>query len=310
MNGHSDTNTKLVLIGGTGGLGNEMAPGLRTAQGFDGYVALVRDETTNWKKAEALGKQGWTIKSVDFDEMDELKEALMDARVVVSTLSGPELLKTEKRVIDACRAARVELFVPSQFGVDTTRWTGKFPIFETKKKILTHAENRLVPVLKVYTGIFSDVGFDFLTDIKSMSATIIGAGDANISFTKRSDIGLVLARALDDESYYDRGGELSMEGDNKTWAEALKIAESIYGREFKLERLTPQEALQKEKALLAKANNNGEDDMASFYRAFALHLLGEPMRKNPGCDLRRKAKSYGVKMETLEEAMEHALGGA
>jgi len=35
-------NTTLYLLGGTGGLGQEVAPGLATAEGFSAKKALVR----------------------------------------------------------------------------------------------------------------------------------------------------------------------------------------------------------------------------------------------------------------------------
>jgi NAD(P)-dependent dehydrogenase (short-subunit alcohol dehydrogenase family) len=48
----SDNNT-LVLVGGTGGLGAEVAQGLVTSEGFDKRVALVRATSFGRSNREA-----------------------------------------------------------------------------------------------------------------------------------------------------------------------------------------------------------------------------------------------------------------
>ena len=128
---------------------------------------------------------------------------------------------------------------------------------------------------------------------------LIGDGGAKISFTRRSDIGYVLAKALVDPKLA-KGGILSLQGDCKTWMEAIQMLEKIKGKRFELDFLDPQEALKQEQDLLQKGMAG---DVGAFYGAFGLHLLGEPARGNTGCDLRAEAKSYGVKLESLEETL-------
>ena len=291
----TSTNNTLVLVGGTGGLGLEIAKGLVTAEGFDKAVALVRPSSAE-DKIEKLRDLGWVVDTVDFDDANALSSALSGAKVVVSTLSGAEMASLEIKLIDAAKSSGVSLFVPSQFGVDHRRWIGDFPMFQGKRAVLAHAEEVGLPTLSVFVGCFSDVIFYFLCDIANMKATLVGGGTPMTSFTKRSDIGFVLAKALADPKYAS-GGFLSMQGDCMPWVDALSLFENVTGKKFTYTEIDGEEALAQEKALMEKG------DMASFYQAFALHLLGDPVRGSGGIDVSGEAVTFGVEMEPLEETL-------
>ena len=96
-----------------------------------------------------------------------------------------------------------------------------------------------------------------------------------------------------------------MHGDSMSWKTALDLYREISGATFDVATLDPQEALKEEQALLEKGLAG---DMGSFYGAFALHLMGEPERGNPGCDLTEEATTLGVKMETLGETLKAVYG--
>ena len=292
----TSTNKTLILVGGTGGLGYEVAKGLITAEVFDKAVALVRPSASD-EKIENLREIGWVVEKVDFDDADALLSLLSGAKVVVSTLSGADIVSLETKIIDAAQSSGASLFVPSQFGFDYRRWIGEFPVFQGKRAVLAHAEKVGLSSLSVFTGAFSDVIFDFLADIAKMEATLVGGGTSKYSFTKRSDIGFVLAKALADPRYAN-GGFLSMQGDCMPWVDALSLIEKVTGKKFTYTEIDGEDALAQEKALLEKG------DMASFYQAFGLHLLGDPARGSEGCDVSGEAVTLGVVMEPLEKTLE------
>ncbi len=281
----------LYFVGATGGLGQEMAKGLATAQGFDAKVALVR---SIGEKSEKLESLGWKVQQVDFNDPEGLIKAMPNASVVVASVSGPEFVDTEIQVITAAKAAGASLYVPSQFGVDQRRWKPGFPFYVGKKVVLDHAEKVGLPTLSVYTGLFSDFIFFFLADLENMTATLVDGGTGRYSFTKRSDIGFVLAKALTDPEFAN-GGELCIHGETMTWREALALVEELKGQKFTFTELTGEEALKQEQELLQKGDLLG---------SFALHLLGEPVRGSLGCDTSAEAKSYGVELATLK----HTIG--
>jgi hypothetical protein len=61
--------------------------------------------------------------------------------------------------------------------------------------------NRFIYQHYVFSGAFSDFIFYFLTDLKSMKATVVDGGKYPVSFICRSDVGFVLGKALADPSY-------------------------------------------------------------------------------------------------------------
>jgi uncharacterized protein YbjT (DUF2867 family) len=284
----------LYFVGGTGGLGQELAKGLVTAEGFDDKIALVRSVGEKSEKLESLG---WKVQQVDFNDSEGLVKAMSNASVVVSSVSGPQLVDTEVKMIHAAKAAGASLYVPSQYGVDHRRWKPGFPFYVGKKVVLDHAEKVGLPTLSVYTGLFSDYIFFFLADLATMSATLVDDGAGRYSFTKRSDIGFVLAKALTDPEFAN-GGDLSIQAETMTWREALALVEELKGQKFTFTELTSQEALAKEQELL----QNG--DMLGSFR---LHLLGEPVRGSLGGDTSEGAKSYDVELETLKQTLKATL---
>lgn len=300
----NNSNNTLVLVGGTGGLGTEISKGLFTAEGFDRRVAIVRSSS----KATALKEIGWTIVEVpDFlGDPDGLEKALSGARIIVSTFSGGDLVPLEVATIRAAKKVGASLFVPSQFGIDYRRWSAtRHPILAQKDKVLVAAEEVGLPILSVFTGYFSDTSFSLLADLEHGKARVIGDGSGKISFTLRSDIGYVLAKALADDALTSKGGTLSMQGETLSWKEALAMVETVLGKPLELEYMDAQVALQQEKDLLAQGLTG---DMGAFYGSFVLHLLGEPARGTTGADLSTESKSYGIRLETLTETTQKMHG--
>lgn len=60
----SNKDGALVLVGGTGKLGLEIAPGLRQAKGYTAFVALVRGQSSP-EKIQRFQEAGWTMEVVD-----------------------------------------------------------------------------------------------------------------------------------------------------------------------------------------------------------------------------------------------------
>jgi uncharacterized protein YbjT (DUF2867 family) len=303
MSDTSRKNNALFLVGGTGGLGHEIALGLRTTTGYDEYKAMVRDRSS--PKALALEEMGWELVEVpDYFNIDSLTNALQGAKTIVSTIGGADMVAIEVGIIEAAKEVGVSLFVPSQFGVDYRRWGSSFPFLAGKYKVLETAKAAKLPTLAVFNGLFSDSIFSFLADPVNHKARIIGDGSGKVSFTRRSDIGYVLAKALNDPSL-QQGGTLSLQGDLMSWKDALTVLETVLEKDFEYEFIDPQDAFKKEQELLKLAS---EGNMSAFYGAFALHLLGEPARGNVGADVSAEAKTYGISMEKLPITLRKVYG--
>jgi uncharacterized protein YbjT (DUF2867 family) len=301
------SNNTLFLVGGTGSLGSIVAKGLVTAQGFDKRIALVRSSSAK-DKVNYLRQLGWTIEIIDdFLNPEALIAAMSGVRVVVSTMStGADLVPVEKSIIDAAEKCGASFFVPSQFGVDFRRWDGRFPTYDSKREVVTYAEEVGLSILCVFVGLFSDIIFPFLTNLEEMTATVVGGGTARYSFTRRRDIGFVLAKVMADPKYVN-GGYMSMQGDCVTWPEALSLAEKAIGKEYTKTVLNTDEALLHEKLLLEKGI---QGDVEAYSQSFAAHVLTTPARGSTGLDVSSDAETYGVQMEPLKITLQDIFGGS
>ena len=295
----------LVLIGGTGGLGSQVAKGLVTAEGYDTKKALVRNPDS--EKAYDLKSLGWELVAFeDYSNAHALEQALENAHTIVSTLSGGDMVTLEKAIVDAAKANGSSLFVPSQFGVDYRRWGTSFPFLAGKKMVFDYAKEQGVPTLVVFNGLFSDWIFDFLASPSEGKARMVGDGSGKVTFTRRSDIGYVLAKSLSNEPLDALSNStLSMQGTTLPYKEALDLLSEALGKPLTLEVISVEDAAADEAKLLDKGL---QGDMGAFFGAFALHLLGEPQRGNTGCDTSAEAKSYGFKLELLTETLKSVYG--
>jgi NmrA-like family len=295
------TNNTLILAGGTGALGMKIAKGLATAEGFVEKKAIVRDVLMGKK----LQDMGWTLVPVeDFMDGAALEAAFVGAKVVVSTFGGADLVALEKATVTAAKKAGASLFVPSQFGVDCRRWPNRHPILSRKQEVLDAAKEADLPTLIVFVGYFSDYIFSFVADPVNGNARVIGDGSALTSFTLRSDIGYVLAKAIADPAY-SQGGFLSISGETVSWKDALSYLETALGKKLDNEYIDPEAALEQENALIAKGF---QGDMGALVGSFILHLIGEPARGATGSDVSAEAVSYGLSLETLKETAQKVYG--
>lgn len=290
------------MFGATGGLGMEIAQGLVTAKDFDAKKAVVRDPSS--EKAQALTKLGWDLVQVkDMNDSKALEGALDDAKVVVSTLSGNDMVALEANILRAAKKAGASLFVPSQFGVDYRRWGTEFPFLAGKKAVLDVAEKEGMPVLTVFNGYFSDWIFGFFTDLQEKKVTWIGDGNDKITWTRRSDIGFVLAKALADPELAS-GGTLSVQGDYMSFNDATQLLGDALGQRFEVTYMDPEQAKKEETEMLKKGLDG---DVGAFFGAFKFHLMGEPARGNDGSDLNSSYNNYGVKMQSLEDVFKSGV---
>jgi uncharacterized protein YbjT (DUF2867 family) len=297
----------LILVGGTGGLGMEIAKGLVKCEAFTSFNAIVRDLA----KAKALEEMGWTLVEVPnyFDEA-ALETAMKGGKVVVSTFGGNDAVQLDIATVHAAKKVGIELFVPSRFGVDFRQWSRSNPFLTAKLQVTDLAKKVGLPTLCVANGYFSDIIFNSIADPANAKARIIGDGSAKTSFTRRSDIGEVIAKALNDpdltKDAIDNETTLLIEGETLAYKDAIATLERVMGKKFDIEYLDPTEALQQEKDLLAKGM---EGDVGALWGSFALHLLGEPARGITGSDTSKESKSYGIQLETLSETLESVYGG-
>jgi NmrA-like family len=189
------------------------------------------------------------------------------------------------------------LFPPSLVSI----FVATNPYIAKKRQVLAVAKEVGLPTLSVFTGFFSDYIFVLIADVPNGKTRIVGDGSAKSTFTRQSDIGKVLAKALADpdllKNAVDNNAMLSIAAETLPCKEAIASLEKATGKKFQIEYLDPDEALKQEQDLFAnslKGDTNG---------SFILLILGEPARGSTGSDVSAEAKNYGGRMETLSEVL-------
>ena len=292
--------TSLGFLGATGRLGQEIAKGLIKTEGFDSYKAFVRAPAVG-DKVDALKELGYEVVEIDFDNTEALEESFKGVKALVSTLGGGAMWRLETACVKAAAKAGVSMYVPSQFDVDRERFGTDHPFLKAKENVVATAQKEGLSVLTVNCGFFSDIFFDVAGDPWNGEATLIESDSpAKISFTRRSDVGYVLAKALSDPEYSE-GGTLSIAGETMTWKEALDVLMAeMPSVTFEVEKMSVEDAKTKVEELLEKGQSG---DVFASYKAYSLLLILEPASGNNGADMSESAKDYGHKMESLEETL-------
>ena len=124
-----------------------------------------------------------------------MSKVLAGIDVVVATV-GHDAFAVQFPIAEAAKAAGVQLFVPSEFGMATDNTTE--PFLAAKGGVSQKIRDLAIPTALFFTGGFADwLWLPYIgLDVKSRSVTVGGDGNAKLSFTSRPDIGRYLAYVL------------------------------------------------------------------------------------------------------------------
>ncbi|GAA5874689.1 hypothetical protein JCM8547_003956 [Rhodosporidiobolus lusitaniae] len=145
----------IAVIGATGTQGSSVVSALFTSTSFS-VKALTRDPSSD--KAKALGSHDrLELVKADLHDVESVKKALEGVKgVFAMTESGPGEEEQGKNLVDAVKAAGVELLVlsslPSIARATNGKYTGVFS-FEVKAGIEAYAKQQLSAVTVVVPGI-------------------------------------------------------------------------------------------------------------------------------------------------------------
>ncbi|KAI9035900.1 aromatic alcohol reductase [Aspergillus affinis] len=186
---------KVALAGASGNLGPAVLEQLLDA-GFD--VTVLTRENKN-SKFDSRAK----VTQVDYNSLESLTSALTGQDVVVNTLgAGTIPREVHLRLVDAAVAAKVQRFIPSEFGSDTTNpKAAKLPVYGDKVAVQQHLKAASEKSGDTFTytllinGPFMDWGLKtgFLLNLAGPEAELYDGGDRKISATTLAGVGKGIA---------------------------------------------------------------------------------------------------------------------
>ena len=193
---------RILIVGATGHLGRELVAAGRQ-QGADLH-ALVRPATRrDPDKMKALGDV--TIHEGDLSDEDSLRRASSGMDVVISAVGGMQIGE-EAGLVRAVKAAGVQRFVPSDFGLDpVAAGPGSCALFDAKKAVQDSVKAAGIPYTFIHANAFFSYWAFSLGDITRLGGklppdevNVYGDGNVLGALNSVPDIARVTIRAVHD----------------------------------------------------------------------------------------------------------------
>ncbi|KAK2040868.1 NmrA-like family protein [Colletotrichum somersetense] len=290
---------KVAVVGGSGNLGPSIV-GALLAGGFE-VTALSRKESSATFPPEV------NVKKIDLKSVDEVTEAFKGQDAVVSIV-GTAGYGSQKTLADAAVAAKVQRFIPSEFGVNTrvVRDTKIGGILAPKIQLVDH----LIEISQrnssfTWTGISAGPFYDYVYggrllgfDIENKTVDIFDSGNEPVSPSTLEFIGKSVAGVLKNlEATANK--YIKVASFTTTQRELLKLLEEKTGSTFTVNNVKTSDLEKTADEKLAKG------DYSAFVQLLQQHLFadgnGNAAKDNAAVNL------LGLQEEDISAATDKAL---
>ncbi|KAF4462048.1 isoflavone reductase family [Fusarium albosuccineum] len=163
----------VALAGATGNLGSRILKALIETGRFN-ITVLTRNAS------DREFASGVTVKEVDFGSLSSLTNAVGGQDAVIDSTYSSES-EGPRRLIDACIAAGVYRYIPSEFGFDPlSKDVQALPVFKRKADILHHLTEKLKSSDLTWSAVANGAFLDFLNsrflgfDFKNKDIALFG----------------------------------------------------------------------------------------------------------------------------------------
>nr|OQO15773.1 hypothetical protein B0A51_16741 [Rachicladosporium sp. CCFEE 5018] len=225
---------RVVVFGASGNVGQFVIPALHKA-GVD--ITVVTREGSKTASSYDYARTATT----DYASQSDLVSIIRGHASVISLISAGAL-ELQKNIIDAAIEAGATLFIPSEFGHDTTNEdvSRLLPVFGAKAGIIEYLRGKERDGLS-WTGIITALFFDwglplgaFGIDFKSSKATMWDDGDTLFSAANMDDIAASVVTLVTDPSARERykNQHIYVSSVQTTQNEILAAAEAITAKKF------------------------------------------------------------------------------
>ena len=226
------TQSRIVLVGGTGDLGLRIARAIATRNAQ--VVAPVR----HGADTAALARAGADVRPIDFADGHALRAVLDGATCVVSALNGLDdiIIDLQGRVLDAAVAAGVPRFIPSDYSLDFTHTEpGRNRNLDLRRRFKARIDTAPIRATSVLNGAFMELLAGQAPIVLRGPRLVIhwGSADQPLDFTTKDDIAAyTAAAALDDTT----PRILHIAGDVVSPRDLAETMRRLTGQRFRLVR--------------------------------------------------------------------------
>ncbi|TDL19872.1 NAD-binding protein [Rickenella mellea] len=282
----------VIIFGATGRTGASIVNGLVNSDKFN-VVAAIRPASKDKPEVEQLKSRGVEIRLVDISAVDDSTvEALRGVDIVISATSG-STISAQKQLVDAAKKAGVKRFIPNDWASPCIRGVRQY--YDDKKVI----QDYILGLGMGYT--FIDVGIWYQVIIPPVDPTkqllpgqiesfakIYRGGEVKNAFTDKGDIGIFVARIIDDPRTLNH--YVFIWGEEATKRQVLDIAENVRGVKIETTSVSPAEA---EKELASARAAGGFPQILTEYE-YSFWVRGDNTIENA------KKPEYGGALDARE----------
>lgn len=228
----------VLVVGASGNVGKSTLKALSEA-GF---------QVTGLSRQSPIDGVPTGVKLVNTDySASSLREAFKGQNAVISTLSStvPGSLDLQKSLIDASIEAGVAIFVPSEYGVDTSDLAAPnfIPFLAEKIAIVDYIKERQDKIswIALITGSLFDWGLKIPgfggLDVGARTVTIYDGGDVPYEATNLDQVGRAIAKSLK-RPEITRNQYVYVNSFTVTQNEVLRGLEKVTGEKFVVSQST------------------------------------------------------------------------
>ena len=193
---------RILLIGGTGNLGSLVLKYLLTSPSNPTISVLSRRSSADTNYPSAV-----SIVEIDDDYPSaQLVEAFRQADVVISAISMAGMHHQHK-FIDSCIEAKVQRYIPAEFGLDDLpQWLLELrPMFKIKHDVrdyLVSKEHTGLTWTSICCNVFFEMGIEsgfFQFHWREKKAILLGDGQMKWPATTLSTVAIAIVRVIEKE---------------------------------------------------------------------------------------------------------------
>lgn len=293
----------VVVVGASGNVGKSTLKALSDA-GF---------QVTGLSRQSSIDSVPTGVKLVNTDyAASSLREAFKGQDAVISTLSStvPGSLGLQKSLIDAAIAAGVGIFVPSEYGVDTSdRAAPNFiPFLAEKIAILDYLKGRQDKIswIALITGSLFDWGLKIPgfggLDVGARTITLYDGGDVPYEATTLDQVGRAIAMSLN-KPEPARNQYVYVNSFTVTQNQVLRGLEKLTGEKFVVSHGTVEDLWQGGAVQLKKGQPQGLLAMLGGI------IYGKGSLANYSATKGLWNERLGLAQESLDETLESLIAG-
>lgn len=273
--------THVLLVGGTGRFGHQLASALLSQPGIHLHV-LVRPGT-HPESLAGLADQGVTLVEGSLQDVRSLDSAVEGVDAVVSAVrGGPDVVVDgQLRLLDVVKRHGVVRFIPSDYSPDFFQFHEEEDAHLTPhRRVADAVEHSGVRHTFILCGAFMEVALSPMAhvfDLEREHVAYWGTGDEPFDVTAMRDAARWVAQAVVDRRAEDR--RLELVGDVVTVNEVARLYEELTGHPLQRVCRGTVEDLRRHLARTSSAEDEGRERLVHPH--LLLQLAGKGRLRQP-----------------------------